>query len=217
MNPIVVTVGSLAAASANNIALSQSPAVAGNITLNGALVVAGVAVLDKARRVLLTTAADETTKTFTVTGTNWAGDTISEVITGVNNSTAASVLSYKTVTSIAASAATAGAITFGTNGVADSPWVRLDSWANPTVAIQCTVSGTVNYTVQQTMDDPNSPTNPVVPSAMTWVSSADTAVVAATATKASSFTVAPSWARVLLSSGDGSVTTTFSQTGSVPY
>src|SRR6266704_2284283 len=66
MRPITVTVGPLAAASANNIALSQTPASAGALTLNGSLVTAGVAILDSPRRILITTA--DTTHTFTLIG-----------------------------------------------------------------------------------------------------------------------------------------------------
>ena len=80
MRPIVVTVGPLAAASANNIALSQTPGGAGALTLNGSLVVGGVAILDVPRQVRITTTADETAKTFTIKGTDWAGSPISEVM-----------------------------------------------------------------------------------------------------------------------------------------
>lgn len=211
MTPIVVSVGGLVGASANIIAHSQTPGGAGNLTLT-----ASPYVQDTPREVLITTTADETAKTFTIKGTDWAGSPISEVITGVNNSTVASVLSYATVTSIAVSAALAGAITVGTNGVASSPWVRFDSWAGPSISKQCDVSGTVNYTVQTSMDDPNAiQGTPVNPNAMNWVSDADTAFVGATATMQGSWSFIPLWARVLLNSGSGTVTTTFAQAQSV--
>lgn len=213
MRPITVTVGPLASAAANNICLSQTPTAA--FTLNGSLVSGGVAILDTARRVLFTFAGDETGKTITVRGTNWTGDTITETVAG-GTGTVATVLDYKTVTSIRTGTAFAAAVTVGTNGVAASGWVFMDPYALPSIGIQCTVVGTVNYTVQSSLDDPNSPTNPVTPVNMTWVSSADTAVVGATATKQSSFSFCPSWIRVLLNSGSGSVTTTITQAGVVP-
>lgn len=286
MIPVVVTVGPLAAASANNISTSQTPtsgrglvlngtlaskasqftaSASGNVltvtalasgavvpgqVLNGAGVIAGtvitgvrtgaggtgtyiinpaqtissttiygdaLATMDNPRQVLITTTADETTRTFTISGTDWAGNPISEVVTGVNNSTAASVLSYKKVTSIVISGTAAGALTVGTNGVASSPWVRLDPFAGSSyVSIQCTASGTVNYTVQQTLDDPGSPTNPVLPSAMTWVNSSDTAAVGATGTIQSNYGFVPVFARILLNSGTGTVTATFVQSSVVP-
>lgn len=215
MMPIRVTVGPLVTASANNIALSQTPAGAGPILLNGATVVNGVAVLDTAREILLTTSADETAKTFTITGTNWAGDTISETITGVSSGTVKSVLDYKTVTKIVASAATAGAITFGTTTTAGSSWARLDSWADSYISVQCDASGTINYTLQQTLDDPNDPTNPVLPANVTWVNSSDASAVGATGSIQTNYGFSPVWARVFLNSGTGSVQASFIQSGVV--
>lgn len=217
MRPITVTVGPLASASANAIALSQTPLAAGAITLNGASVVNGVAVLDTPRQALFTFAADETGHNFIVTGTDWAGDTISETVAGTTAGTVATVLSYKTIMSITISAAATGALTVGTNTIADSQWVRLDEWASPTVSIQLTVTGTVNYTVQQSMQDPNSPTNAVTVSAMTWVSSPDPNAIGASTTLATYFNAAPLWAKVTLNSGSGSVSAVFSQLGVAPY
>jgi hypothetical protein len=72
--------------------------------------------------------------------------------------------------------------------------------------------GTVNYTVQGTMDDPNQAwgTAPL-PSAVNWINSGDAAAVGATASIATNFLFSPTYARVLLNSGSGSVTATFAQ------
>jgi hypothetical protein len=75
------------------------------------------------------------------------------------------------------------------------------------------VTGTVNYTVQVSLDDPGSSQNPVIPSAMTWFPTNDPAVVAATTSQLSNFAFLPVFARVLLNSGSGSVAATFSQAG----
>ena len=166
MRPIVVTVGPLQASSGNNIATSQTPGGAGNLTLNGSTVVGGVAILTNAEKITLTTT--DSTHTATIFGTSWAGDPISETIS-FTRSAVTSVLSYKTITRISVNASLTAAITVGTSGIGTSPWVRLDEYANAQVSIGCDASGTVNYTIQQSNDDPNSPTNPVTPSAMTWV------------------------------------------------
>lgn len=213
MRPITVTVGPLVAASANNIALSQTPLGAGGLTLNGSLATGGVATLDTPRQVLFTFAADETGHNFVVTGKNGTSDTQSETVAGTTAGTKATVLSYKTVTSITISAAATGALTVGTNGVADSPWVRLDSWAGSNTGMSFVVAGTVNYTLQTSMDDPNSPTDPVLPAAMTWFNTNDSDVVAATASQKSNFIFIPTWARILLNSGTGTVKGTFIQQG----
>lgn len=214
MRPITVTAGPLAAADADGIAQAQQPA--STFTLNGALVSGGVARLGAPRRVLITTTADETSVTFTVTGANRAGDVLSEDVAGVNNTSTYTALDFYTVTSVTNSAALAGNVTIGTNGIGGSPWVRFDDYAPNGVAIQCTVSGTVNYTIQQTLDDPNSPTNAVAPAAMAWVSSSDTNVVGATTTQQSNYNFTPVFARILLNSGTGTVTGTFLQASAVP-
>lgn len=214
MRPITVTVGPLVAASATNIR-TASAFLIGALVLNGSLVTGGVAVLDTPRRVLFTFAADETGKSFVVTGTNWSGNAISETVAG-NASTASTVLDYKTVTSVTASANGAGNLSIGTSAVAASPWVMVDSWALPQIAIQCNVIGTANYTVQSTLDDPNDPTNPVAVSAVTWVSSSDTAAVGATGSIQTNFAFCPRYVRILLNSGSGSVAATILQSGVNP-
>jgi hypothetical protein len=214
MRPVVVTVGPLTASSGNNIATTQTPGAAGPITLNGTLVTAGVAIIPNAERVTLTTT--DSTHTAVITGTSWAGDPISETIT-FTGSAVTSQLSYKTITSIVVNAALSAAITVGTSGIGTSPWVRLDEWAAAQVSITTSISGTVNYTVQQSNDDPNSATNPVLPAAVTWLPSPDSAAVGAAAAIATVLTVAPLWVRILLNSGTGSVTATIVQLGVAPY
>lgn len=213
MRTISVTVGPLAAASANAIALAQTPGGTGVFTLNGALVSGGVATLDKPRRVLVTTAADESAKTITIVGTDWNGNRISETMTGPNATTGYTNYDFATVTSITMSAAAAGNITVGTNGIASSRPIRLDPWADAQVALAINVTGTVNYTVQQTLDDPNSETNPTAYQSMVWIDHADTALVGATTSKQGNYGYAPSWCRVVLNSGSGSLTLRANQSG----
>lgn len=217
MRPVVVSVGPLAAPSANNICTSQTPAGAGALTLNGSLVTGGVAVLDTPRRVLFTTVSNESAKTITVTGTNWLGATISESLTGPNATTGYTVLDYATVTSITVSAAFTGAVTVGTNAVASSSWVRLDNFAPNFTTIQCGISGSPNYTVQGSSDDPNSPTNPVAVASMVWTSCTDATLVGATTSITGGYTYSPLWVRVLLNSGSSSgVTATITQFSNGP-
>ena len=109
-----------------------------------------------------------------------------------------------------------GNIAVGTNTIGGSSWVRFDDFAPSNISIQCNVTGTVNYTVQSTLDDPNDPFHPVAIGSITWVNSSDTAVVGATATQQSNFLFAPKYARILLSSGTGTVTATFLQSSNGP-
>lgn len=212
MRPIVVTAGPFAAADADGIAQAQKPA--STFTLNGALVSNGVALLGAMRRVLLTTADDETSCSFTVTGTNNNGDVLTETVAGVNNTTAYTVLDFYTVTSVTVSGTLKGNVTVGTNGIGGSPWVRLDEWALPNASVQAVVSGTINYTVQYSNDDPNSAINPVLPAAMTW----NTFASAGTSTATTNASYAPLWVRILVNSNTNPayVRATVVQTGVTP-
>lgn len=190
------------------ISITVSAATAGAITVGHY----DTATLDMARKVGITSAGNDSGITFTITGTDWNGTAISEVLAGANATVATSVLDYKTVTSIRASAAVATTLTVGTTAVAASPWIRFDDYAAMAqVALQCTVSGTVSYTVQQTMDDPAWNYSGMSLYGMTWVDHPDTNLVAATATKQGRYDAAPTFARVVLNSGTGTVTGTFRQ------
>lgn len=103
--------------SANGIALTQTAAAAGNLTLNGALVATGrsYATLDVPRRVTITSAADDSGITFLVTGSDIYGFPMTQLVTGASGApgTATTLKAFKTVASVRASAATAGAVTVG--------------------------------------------------------------------------------------------------------
>jgi hypothetical protein len=180
----------------NIISITPSGAVAANVTVGSYT----KATLDAARYVLFTTTADESANTATIYGTDWAGVPISETLTLVNNSTVATVLNYLTITKVTISAAAAGNISVGTNGLCYSPWVYVDPYAMSQIALQATVSGTANYTVQQSLDDPNNPTNPIAAASMTWVSISDGSLVGASSTQQSNYAYPPSWVRVLVNS-----------------
>ena len=104
----------------------------------------------------------------------------------------------------------------GTNGIASSRPVRIDLDALPQIALAIDVTGTVNYTVQQTLDDPNDPGNPVAYQSIVWLDHADTALVAATASKQGNYGYAPSWVRLLLNSGSGTAVLKVNQSGGAP-
>lgn len=155
-NPFQATLA-LAAASANNIAQSQSPA-AGAITLNGSTVSGGVATLDAARRVIVTSGGNDTGITFTITGTNRNANPLTETITGANAGAAASTQDFLTVSSVTHSGSVAGTVTVGTNGVASTAWFSVDDQIGyPALGIGVVVSGTINFTVEYTYDDVNNP------------------------------------------------------------
>lgn len=194
------------------ISITASAGTAGAITVGHYT----IATLDTARRVIFTSGADDTGITITINGTDWNGQPISETVTGVNNSAVSTSLSYATITSVATSGPVATTMSVGTNTVADSQWFMFDPYAaSAPTAIQVTATGTVNWTAQQSLDNPISQGNPAVtlPSQVTWVNHPDTALVAATATIQGNYAYAPALAKIVLNSGTGSVAATFIQAG----
>jgi|SRR5215472_7418542 len=165
MLPQVVTVGPLAAASANNILTSITPTSGTALTLNGSTVTAGVATLDTPRKVLLTFGVEAANRTLVITGTNATGNPIQETVTVASGAggTVATTQDFLTVKSaLPLGGGWTAAITIGTNGVASSPWKFITYELSPTnMSIGVVVSGTVNFTIEYTYDNPNN--NQVTP------------------------------------------------------
>ncbi len=215
MRAIKLSVGPLAAANASAIVASVTPTAGLTLTLT-----TSPYVMDKPRRVLVTYGAEGTARTLTLTGTNLTGQSQSETITVpiTGAGTVSSVLDYATVTSIVSGSAFTNAITIGTSSVASSSWGHIDAWAPAGLTAQCNVTGTANYTVQTTMDEPNSSTVPVNPANVVWINWPDLVFVAAAASYQSiTPSFSPTYVRITLNSGTGSVAGTFLQSGSVTY
>lgn len=155
MRPIYVT-KQLDAADPDNIFESAQPN-AGPLTLDGVAVVDGVAILDTQRRVLITSDADDSGNTFTITGTDDQGHVISETVTGPDGTptTVSTTLDFKTVTEVEISGNAVGNILVGTNGVGATPPIPLDQYVPDFTVMLATIlrSGAANWTVQFTFDD----------------------------------------------------------------
>lgn len=208
MQPAYVS-KTLAAADVNIIAESQTPAGAEDLTLDGDAVSGGVAILDTQRQVLITQAADETGHTFTVYGTTDSGASISEAVAGSAAASVATTKSFKTVTRVAIDAAATGALQVGTNGVGATPWRNLNLGVSPfNCGIAVIVSGTVNYTVNYTLEDPDSPVLSAGPTAF-----AISALSAKTTSIADTILAAISALQLVINSGTGSATLVIDQAG----
>lgn len=133
MLPVIITIGPLASADDDCVCASQTPLGAGAMTINGASATAGVATLATARRIIITSAGNDSAKTFRITGTNADNNPIRETVTGANIGAAQSTQDYKTVTEVYASAATAAAVIVGTNTVASTPW-KQTNWQHQAVS-----------------------------------------------------------------------------------
>lgn len=101
---------------ADGVCTSQTPASAGNLTINGAQASGGVASFTAARQITIASSSNISNRTFTITGTDAAGNAQVETITGPNNATVTTTSYFKTITQIAISGAAAGALTVGMNG-----------------------------------------------------------------------------------------------------
>ncbi len=104
MSPINVYDIVPAALVANGICAQQTLAAAGNALLNGSLASGGAVILDVPRNVIVD-AAGAATAILTVTGTDTYGIPMSEAITLNGTTAVAGKKAFKTITSIAASAA----------------------------------------------------------------------------------------------------------------
>jgi hypothetical protein len=105
--PTVITY-SLVAALTTNVVNAQT---AGTSILT---LVTTTVVLDNQRRLLITTAGNESANTFTITGLNQAGFTVSQSLLGPNASTVATDIDFKTVIRVTSSSNTAGTTSLGT-------------------------------------------------------------------------------------------------------
>jgi hypothetical protein len=134
---------------------AQSRGSAGNLTLNGALVSGGVFTENGifGRQLVITSVGNDSGITFTVTGTCPDGVAQSEVITGPNATLTESSKYFRTVTQIATSGATANNVTVGTVDEVATNTIPLNSRSSDPATIAVDVTGTINYTVQETFHE----------------------------------------------------------------
>ena len=99
--------------------LSTAAAVGNNaaLTLGGSLTSGGAYTADTgtARQITLLSAGDDSSKSFTVVGTDVNGDALSETVTGADTGTATSTGYFATVSSITAVGNPAGNVSAGVN------------------------------------------------------------------------------------------------------
>lgn len=170
----------MATADADGVAQSQTPASGGvqNLTINGALASGGVATMDVPRHVSIASAGNDAARTFTVTGTDRYGQTMSETITGPNATTVKGTKNFKTVTAVTVDDNTAGAITVGSADELEGPVLPLDIYRNPFnvgIGVKLSSGASLTYTLQHTFDqlrrEPAS--DPFVEDSLGWHDHAD--------------------------------------------
>jgi hypothetical protein len=153
MRPISFT-RSQPAADANSVASEQLLNASGAITINGDLASGGVATLTVPA--YLTVFSDASAAvTFVVTGTRPGGGSQVESIAVSASGTVTGSIAFATVTGITASAATSATISVGNAVTGYTDWIPLDIYTpNQVTNISAKTSGTVNYSVEYTNEDP---------------------------------------------------------------
>lgn len=153
MRPISFT-RSQPAADGDSVAAVQLLNSSGAITINGSLAVAGVATLTVPAYI---TAFSEKSATvnFIVTGTAPNGASQVETLAVTASGTVTGALSFATVTKVVADAPTSATISIGNAVTGYTGWIPLDIYTpNQVTTISAKTSGTVNYSVQYTNEDP---------------------------------------------------------------
>jgi len=102
-------------------------------------------------------------------------------------------------------------------GTVYSRLVRMDPWANPVSIVQLSFAGTATVTVEGSMDDPNSPTNPVAESSMTWVTASAASLNGAQTNVQAILSATPIFLRLKQTAGNGTATMTVAQFGNATY
>ena len=213
MTPIIVTL--TPQTDRDGISVSQTPSAGGaqELTITGALASGGVATLNHGHRIDIYGGSNESGRTFTVTGTDFRGNTITEAITGPNATTASGSSYFKTVTSVSVDADTAGAVEVGVSGLSSSDWYILDQYKSPfNVSIAVVVSDTATYTMQHTFDDLQVSTD--LNTSITTFNNDDVDLVAATTNQNGNYAFPISASRIITTAyTSGTVTLYLSQAG----
>ncbi len=199
----------MAGSSTTAVAAAQLVSAGAAFTINGSSASAGAAIFDTQRRVLITSAGNDGAVTFTVRGTNDSGAGIIDSFTGGSASATYSNLDFKTVTQVSASGQTTTA-SVGTNGIGSTPWLNLNTHVAPAnTSIAANTSGTVNYTVQYTYDDPNN-----LPSGVSYPQAFNHVTLAAQTATLDGVLTMPAWGfRGLFNSGTGTLRLDYVQAG----
>lgn len=143
------------------------------------------------RRVYITfTVAEPLTSYLILTGKGWGGETSEVIFAPAVGPVVISQFDYSEITSVrVGNTAFTGPITIGTGQEASSRWLRFDDFMEIFYAGQYNVFGTVNYTIETTMDDPTqkSPLGLPAEHLPIWFPSQNINLVGATTSQQDSF------------------------------
>lgn len=202
MRPIQIITPSFDVAVTDSVAAAQTLVGAGDLTL-----VSSTVTLDPPCYVTLTSVGDDSGVDFTITGTGPSGQTQSETIAGGNAGSVTSTLAFATITSISADGATADDVEAGNAQSGYSAWMPLDIYTpNQVTSISASISGTIDYSIQYTNEDPFD--NSFVHQA---VAHPDSTFTTCATSHTASTTVLMRAVRYVVNSGDGTMRLTITQ------
>jgi hypothetical protein len=142
------------------------------------------------------TANSHAGKTITLVGTDPDGRALTEVVTGPGVSATVESAGYFLTLESATPSATIGADTFDIGWVDEFSTRTIPlNWRGADVALNVTVSGTIDYTIQQTFDDIQSKTT-----AFAFNNHSDTSLVTATTTLNGGYIEVPRATRAIVNS-----------------
>lgn len=150
MRPIQITTTSFTGADGNGVALAQQLLAAGDLTL-----VSSTVTLTPPRYITLTSLGNLSGVLFSITGTAPNGSPQTEVLSGPNANTVTSTMTFATITAISTDGAVGTDVEAGYTQSGYSAWWPLDIYTpNQVTTISVNVSGTINYSVEYTNEDP---------------------------------------------------------------
>ena len=164
MRPYLISISPVATTAAG-LASANSSAGA-TVTLDGSLTSGGTftSADGMGRQIVITDAggSNQTSATYTITGTDPDGIAQTEDITGPDSTLSVTTVKYfKTVTSISIASPVAGStVTIGTTGVLSTQTVPLNYRDVDAATHAVDVSGTINYSLRETLDQIHTLTNP---------------------------------------------------------
>ena len=127
--PISAFSGSNSVTNEGSISAVTSLPSAGNIMINGTLASSGKVTLNIPRKISLTSSGNDSSRTFTVTGTNSKGEPLIENLQGGDSETVLTKGNFKTITQILIDGATAGNVSAGISNLpndGDSVVIKYD-------------------------------------------------------------------------------------------
>lgn len=182
----------------NGVFEDQTLGGAGNFSLDGAQVTSGTWTAPDGfpRQISFESTGNISAVTFTITGYLDSSENIlvTEEVTGPNSSTVKSSNYFYSISQIAADGAVATNTEAGPIDDAATDIIVLDQYKG-SVAIGVTVTGTINYTIQQTFDDLQNATAP-----FNWGNIDDTDLVGATASQTTQYDAVPRGIRIITNS-----------------